>query len=116
MQDPDLQSVMLWLEAEQRPPWEEMAAHSPFTKGLCVKFHCLRLIQGVLQRAWCQQQAKRRWQIVVPRNMPEALLKAVHSSSGFVPVGELMQTTQGNHFILTAMDYFTKWASPLCIA
>lgn len=172
-QDPDLQSVMLWLEAEQRPPWEEVAAYSPFTKGLWVKFHCLRLIEGVLQRAWVvPATGEKRWQIVVPRNMREAVLKAMHGSSGSghfgvtktlrrvrqafywgrlrrdvedfcrrcdlcaarkgpqgqsraelqqFPVGEPMQrvgvdilgpfprTTQGNRFVLTAMDYFTKW-------
>lgn len=51
-QDPDLQPVILWMEVQQRPTWEEVAALSPFTKGLWAKFKCLRLREGVLQRAW----------------------------------------------------------------
>lgn len=48
-QDPDLQPVILWMEAQQRPSWEEVAVLSPFTKGLWAEFKCLRLIEGVLQ-------------------------------------------------------------------
>ncbi|KAL0188675.1 hypothetical protein M9458_015774, partial [Cirrhinus mrigala] len=172
-QDPDLQPVILWMEAQQRPPWEEVAALSPFTKGLWAKFKCLRLIEGVLQRAWvAPATGEKRWQVVVPGDMQEEVLKAMHGSAGSghfgvtktlrrlrqafywgrlrrdvedfcrrcdlctarkgpqgqsraqlqqFPVGEPMQrvgidimgpfprTTRGNRFVLTAMDYFTKW-------
>ncbi|KAL0147701.1 hypothetical protein M9458_056979 [Cirrhinus mrigala] len=172
-QDPDLQPVILWMEAQQRPPWEKVAALSPFTKGLWAKFKCLRLIEGVLQRAWvAPATGEKRWQVVVPGDMQEEVLKAMHGSAGSghfgvtktlrrlrqafywgrlrrdvedfcrrcdlctarkgpqgqsraqlqqFSVGEPMQrvgidimgpfprTTQGNRFVLTAMDYFTKW-------
>uniref|UniRef100_A0A3B3SFD3 Gypsy retrotransposon integrase-like protein 1 n=1 Tax=Paramormyrops kingsleyae TaxID=1676925 RepID=A0A3B3SFD3_9TELE len=171
--DTALQLVMLWVGAQRRPSWEEVAALSPVVKGLWVKFNTLRLLDGVLQRAWVEPATgEKRWQVVVPKVMQEEVLKALHGSAGSghfgvtktlrrvrqgfywgrlrrdvedfcrccdlctarkgpqgqsraqlqqFPVGEPMQrvgvdvmgpfprTTQGNRFILTAMDYFTKW-------
>lgn len=172
-QDPDLQPVLLWVEAQQRPPWEEVAALSPWTKGLWAKFTHLRLQDGVLQRAWVEPATgEKRWQVVVPKAMQGTVLAAMHGSAGAghfgvtktlrrlrqafywgrmradvedycrccdictarkgpqgqsrahlqqFPVGEPMQrvgvdvvgplpcTERGNRFILTAVDYFTKW-------
>ncbi|KAL1256485.1 hypothetical protein QQF64_012030 [Cirrhinus molitorella] len=87
--DPDLQPVILWIEAQQRPPWEEVATLSPFTKGLWTKFKCLRLIEGVLQRAGVvPATGEKRWQVVVPRGMQEAVLKG----SGNFGVTNTLQT------------------------
>ena len=81
--DPDLQPVMLWVEAQQRPPWEEVAALSPWTKGLWAKFSSLRLLEGVLQRAWQEPATgEKRWQVVVPRRRQEAVLQAMHGAAG----------------------------------
>ncbi|XP_062421526.1 uncharacterized protein clasp1b [Pungitius pungitius] len=56
-QDPDMQPVMLWVEARQRPPWEE--------------------------RAWLEPASgEKKWQTVVPRGMQGAVLKAMHGSAG----------------------------------
>ncbi|XP_016406721.1 uncharacterized protein LOC107739212 [Sinocyclocheilus rhinocerous] len=82
-QDPDLQPVILCVETQQRPPWEEVAALSPFTKGLWAKFKCLWLIDGVLQRAWVvPATGEKRWQVMVPGDMQEAVLKAMQGSAG----------------------------------
>jgi len=146
---------------------------SPGTKGLWAKFKYLWLTEGILQRAWMvPATGEKIWQIVVPKDMQEAVLKAMHGfdRSGHFRVtktlrhlhqtfnwgrlrhdvedfcrrcdlftackgpqgksraqlqqflvGEPMQwdgvdvmgpfpcTMQGNCFVLTAMDYFTKW-------
>uniref|UniRef100_A0AAQ4RI62 Gypsy retrotransposon integrase-like protein 1 n=1 Tax=Gasterosteus aculeatus aculeatus TaxID=481459 RepID=A0AAQ4RI62_GASAC len=81
--DPDVQPVMLWVEARQRPPWEEVAALSPWTKGLWAKFNSLQLADGVLQRAWVEPASgEKKWQTMVPRGMQGAVLEAMHGSAG----------------------------------
>ncbi|KAJ8385120.1 hypothetical protein AAFF_G00192610 [Aldrovandia affinis] len=51
-QDTDLQPVLQWVEAQQKPPWEEVAVLSTAVKGLWSKFGALRLCEGMLQHAW----------------------------------------------------------------
>ena len=82
-QDPDLQPVVLWVEARQWPPWEEVAALSPWTKGLWAKCNSLQMVDGVLQRSWLKPASgEKKWQTVVPRGMQGAVLKAMHGSAG----------------------------------
>ena len=50
-QDTDLGLVVQWVGAQEKPPWEEVAALSRVTKGLWAKFGVLHLHQGVLQQA-----------------------------------------------------------------
>lgn len=67
--DTDLQPVLQWVEAQVRPPWEEVTALSLTTKGLWSKFERLRLADGVLQRAWKESATgEERWQVVVPKH------------------------------------------------
>uniref|UniRef100_A0A673WIT2 Reverse transcriptase domain-containing protein n=1 Tax=Salmo trutta TaxID=8032 RepID=A0A673WIT2_SALTR len=74
--DTDLQPVLQWVEAQVRPPWEEVTALSLATKGLWSKFERLRLADGVLQRAWKESATgEERWQVVVPKALREAVLQ-----------------------------------------
>lgn len=171
--DTDLQPVLQWVEAQVRPPWEEVTALSLATKGLWSKFERLRLADGVLQRAWKESATgEERWQVVVPKALREAVLQSTHGGVGTghfgvtktlrrlrqgfywgqhkrdvedfcrrcdnctarkgppgrshaqlqqFPVGAPMErvgvdvvgpfptTDSGNRWVLTAMDYFTKW-------
>ena len=64
--DTDLQPVLQWVEAQRKPPWEEVAALSRDVKGLWTKFEALRLCRGVLQQAWKEPATgEERWQVVV---------------------------------------------------
>ena len=81
--DPDLHPVHQWVESQQRPPWEEVARLSQATKGLWSKFNSLRLIDGVLQRAWKEPATgEERWQLVVPKGLRTAVLQGMHGASG----------------------------------
>ena len=65
-QDTDLQPVLQWVEAQRKPPWEEVAALSRDVKELWTKFGALRLCRGVLQQAWKEPATgEERWQVVV---------------------------------------------------
>ena len=172
-QDPELEPVLLWVESQRQPPWEEVAMFSAVTKGLWAKFRSLRLCQGVLQRAWSQPATgEQKWQVVVPRGLQETVLEAMHGAAGsghfgvtktlrrlrqsfywgqcrrdvedfcrrcdactarkgppgrsHAPlqqcpvgapmervavdiVGPLPRSDKGNRFVLSAIDYFTKW-------
>ena len=60
--------VLLWVEAQQRPPWEAVETLSKATKGLWAMFDSLRLSGGVLQRAFrATATGEEQWQVVVPR-------------------------------------------------
>lgn len=173
VQDVDLQPILQWVEAQQHPPWEEVAALSTTTKGLWSKFDALRLHQGVLQRVWKEPATgEERWQVVVPGGLREGVLKAMHGAAGsghfgvrktlhrlrqsfywgrcrrdvedfcrrcdsctarkgpsgrsHAPlqqfpvgapmervavdvVGPLPRSDKGNRYVLSAIDYFTKW-------
>ena len=177
--DPDLQPVLLWVEARWRPPWEEVAPFSKATKGLWTMFDSLRLSQGVLQRAFkTAATGEEQWQVVVPRGLQEAVLEAMHGAGGSghfgvnktlrrlrqtfywgrqkrdvvdfcrrcdlcvarkgptgrsqaplqqFPVGCPMErvgiditgpyprSDDGNRFVLSAIDYFTKWPEAYAI-
>ncbi|KAJ8392853.1 hypothetical protein AAFF_G00070570 [Aldrovandia affinis] len=66
-QDTDLRPVLQWVEAQQRPPWEEVAVLSTAVKGLWSKFGALRLCEGMLQRAWKEPAAgEEKWQYHCP--------------------------------------------------
>ena len=81
--DPDLQPVLQWVEARQRPPWEEVAPSSKATQGLWTMFDSLRLSRGVLQRAFTTAATgEEQWQVVVPSGLQEAVLKAMHGAGG----------------------------------
>uniref|UniRef100_A0A8K9XW62 Gypsy retrotransposon integrase-like protein 1 n=1 Tax=Oncorhynchus mykiss TaxID=8022 RepID=A0A8K9XW62_ONCMY len=81
--DTDLQPVLQWVEAQVRPPWEEMTALSLATKGLWSKFERLRLADGVLQRAWKESATgEERCQVVVPKALWEAVLQSTHGGVG----------------------------------
>ena len=172
-QDADIQPILQWVETQQRPPWETVAALSMMTKGLWAKFEALRLCQGVLQRAWKEPATgEERWQVVVPKGLREGVLKAMHGAAGsghfgvrktlrrlrqsfywgqcrrdvedfcrrcdpctarkgpsgrsHAPlqqfpvgapmervavdvVGPLPRSDRGNRYVLSAIDYFTKW-------
>jgi len=172
-QDVDLQPVLQWVVARQRPTWEEVAAFSATTKGLWSKFDALRLEQGVLQRAWKEPATgEDRWQVVVPRSLRVDVLRAMHGAAGsghfgvaktlrrlrqcfywgrcrrdvedfcrqcdpcvarkgpsgrsHAPlqqfavggpmervavdiVGPLPRSSKGNRYVLSAIDYFTRW-------
>ncbi|KAG7468788.1 Transposon Ty3-I Gag-Pol poly [Solea senegalensis] len=178
-QDSDLQPVLQWVEAQERPPWEDVGALSRSTKGLWAKFGELRLRQGLLQRAWVAPGGGKTWQLVVPWSRQGAVLEAMHGALGSghfgatktlrrlrqgfywgnyqrdvadfcrrcdectarkgptgrsqaplqqlragAPlervavdiVGPLPITDRGNRYILTAMDYFSKWPEAYPIA
>ena len=83
VQGVDLQPVLQWVVAQQRPPWEEVAALATTTKGLWSKFDALRLHQGVMQWAWEEPATgKEQWQVVVTKGLRERVLKAVHEAAG----------------------------------
>ncbi|KAL2092957.1 hypothetical protein ACEWY4_010269 [Coilia grayii] len=83
-QDPDLQPVLLWVEAQQRPPWEEVAVLSPWTKGLWAKFMHLRLQDGVLQRAWVEPATReKRWQVPYTELGGKTLVMTVYDFDRF---------------------------------
>lgn len=82
-QDADLQPVLQWVGAGQKPQWGAVAGCSPATKGLIAKFEALKLSDGVLQRAWKHPATgEERWQVVVPRSLRESVLKASHGTTG----------------------------------
>ncbi|XP_064856568.1 uncharacterized protein LOC135559697 [Oncorhynchus nerka] len=86
--DTDLQPVLQWVEAQVRPPWEEVTALSLATKGLWSKFERLRLADGVLQRAWKESATgEERWQVVVPKALREAVLQSTHGGWGLDTLG-----------------------------
>ncbi|KAJ8333813.1 hypothetical protein SKAU_G00411320 [Synaphobranchus kaupii] len=90
----DLRPVLQWVERQHRPPWEEVAILSLVTKVLWAKFGALRLCDGVLQRAW------KKWR------------RCSSQSTGLWALDTL---GQGNRYVLTAMDYFTKWPEPYAL-
>ena len=178
-QDTDLQAAVQWVEAEQRPPWEEVAGCSKSLKGLWSQFESLRLSLGVLQRAWKEPATgEAKWQMVVPKGLRVAVLESMHGAAGSghfgvsktlrrlrrgfywgqcrrdvedfcrrcdlctarkgppgrshaalqqslvgAPmervavdvVGPLPRSDGGNRFVLTAIDYFTKWPEAYAI-
>ncbi|KAJ3608883.1 hypothetical protein NHX12_023412 [Muraenolepis orangiensis] len=82
-QDPDLQPVRHWVEAQQRPPWETVAQLSANTKGLWSKFGALRLGQAVLQRSWTEPASgEERWQTAVLKGLRAGVLGAMHGAAG----------------------------------
>ncbi|KAJ8353974.1 hypothetical protein SKAU_G00215410 [Synaphobranchus kaupii] len=172
-QDIDIRPVLQWVEAQQRPLWEEVAAYSPATKALWSKFGALRMKDGVLERAFrTPATGEERWQVVVPKALREIVLESNHGAVGAghfgvsktlrrlrqgfywsqhkrdvedfcrrcdrctarkgppgqsqaelqqFPVGAPMErvgidvmgpfplSDRGNRYVLTAMDYFSKW-------
>ena len=81
--DPDLQPVLQWVEVQRRPPWETVAPLSKATKVLWTMFDSLRLSGGVLQRAFkTAATGEEQWQVVVPKGLQEAVLKAMHGAGG----------------------------------
>ena len=69
-QDMVTQLLRQWVEAGQRPPWEEVTGSSTATKGMWTMFEALRVKDGVLQRAWKEPATgEERWQVIVPSSL-----------------------------------------------
>lgn len=84
-QDADLEPVLQWVEAGWRPPWDEVAGSSTAIKGLWATFEALCVREGVLQRALKKLATReQRWQVGVPRDLRETVLKA---SQGYTWAG-----------------------------
>ncbi|KAL1280961.1 hypothetical protein QQF64_015561 [Cirrhinus molitorella] len=90
--DADLQSVIQWVQAQQRPPWKEVAIVSLSTKNVWAKFKDLRLQDGVLQREWKDPATgEGRWQVVMSRSLREGVIRAAHGTG---PTGRSLAPLQ----------------------
>ncbi|XP_051816115.1 uncharacterized protein LOC127537562 [Acanthochromis polyacanthus] len=82
-EDKELKPVCHWVRSGKKPPWEDVMGLSGTTKGLWSKFSTLRMLDGVLQRAWKEPATEGvRWQVVVPKILREAVLEACHGGTG----------------------------------
>ena len=81
--DPDLKTVMGWLETDNRPPWEDVVAQSATVRGLWSQWPGVELQEGVLKRCWREPATEEpRWQVVVPKDLRDKVLEAHHGSPG----------------------------------
>lgn len=81
--DGDLARVRQWLDAGQRPGWQEVSALGPELKAFHSQWGNFELHDGVMYRRW---QAPGRGtdllQLLVPRKLRAQVLQVVHGSVG----------------------------------
>ena len=79
--DKDLAPLINWIEKGRRPSWDEVTNTSPTTKRFWAQWDLLRLMDGVLMRAWESCDGKnRRWLTIVPQSEKESIMGEAHGS------------------------------------
>jgi hypothetical protein len=79
--DPDIGSVIHWLEAGKRPSSDEVRTLSPATRHYWLIWKNLVLRDGVLYKEFQKQdETAEGLQLVVPRALHQEILKQVHDS------------------------------------
>ncbi|KAJ8356934.1 hypothetical protein SKAU_G00197280 [Synaphobranchus kaupii] len=115
-QDIDIRPVLQWVEAQQRPLWEEVAAYSPATKALWSKFGALRMKDGVLERAFrAPATGEERWQVVVPKALREIVLESNHGAvgAGHFGVSKTLRSPSSGVLLEPAQEGCGGFLSPL---
>ena len=81
--DPELRTVLEWVEANGSPDWSEIAAAGPSLRGLWSQWEGQLLCDGVLWRRWKEPASGgKRWQVVVPKRRQEEVLSFHHGQPG----------------------------------
>ena len=81
--DPDLKTVMGWLETVNRPSWEDVVAQSATVRGLLSQWPGVKLQERVLNRCWREPATgEPHWQVVVPKDLQDKVLEAHQGSPG----------------------------------
>ena len=81
--DPELRTVLEWVEANRHPDWLEIAATGPSLRGLWSQWEGLSLRDRVLWRRWKEPASGReRWQVVVPKRRQAEVLSFHHGQPG----------------------------------
>ena len=80
--DRDLKPVLDWMEKKKdRPPWEEAAPHSQFTKIYWAQWQSLKLVNGVLYRFWETPSGDAIIkQLILPESLRSEVLQQLHDT------------------------------------
>lgn len=81
--DPILEKVGQWVDAGKRPPWQDVSALAVEAKAYFSQWASLARHDGLLYRVWQTPNGKRKvWQLLVPKDWRQRVLKAVHGAVG----------------------------------
>ena len=79
--DPDMQTLLTWLEKGIRPPWTIVAPLSEIVKCYWAQWDSIRLKDGIIYRLWESPVGDRVvWQIVLPKMLQREVFQQLHSS------------------------------------
>lgn len=79
--DPDLQAVIQWKIAGERPSRDTVAPHSPSLKRLWAKWKSLEYCDDVLYNRWTPpEESDSRLLLVLPSSMKKTVLQQLHNS------------------------------------
>ena len=80
-QDPDIQTLLTWLEKGIRPPWTIVAPLSEIVKCYWAQWNSIHLKDGIIYRLWESPVGDRVvWQIVLPEMLQREVFQQLHSS------------------------------------
>ncbi|XP_028299789.1 uncharacterized protein LOC114461699 [Gouania willdenowi] len=83
MTDPDIAPIRVWKEEGcNRPPWADIAAHSPATKAYWAQWKRLCLRDGILLRKfYCSELKVFYPQILLPRTFRNSVMEQLHEGA-----------------------------------
>jgi len=79
IEDPNVAPVIKWLEASERPPWQNIVGASPQVISLWHQYDSLTMQNGCLYRIYYDTTgAARRYQYVLPAELKVPFLQMIH--------------------------------------
>ena len=111
--DPDLKTVLDWLDkSPQRPSRDMVARHSPATRNLWLLWQQLVLQNGVLYKRWeTSDRTKSYLQLVVPQQLQSTVLQACHNSitSAHLGVKKTIKKTKRQFYWYRLKESVREW-------
>lgn len=110
MRDPDLAEVRTWF-ISGRPDRDKVAAKSPAIRHLWLLWSQLMLVQGVLYKRWFGKDGTVLKQLLVPRELYDSVLRAMHDSimSGHLGVRKTLRKIQKSMYWYRMKNTVMNW-------
>ena len=70
--------IMTAVEADSRPPWEQVSSQPSAVKTLWSQWERLKIHGGMLYRKWEEEGKETRWQLITPEGKKNEILQHYH--------------------------------------
>ncbi|XP_063215566.1 retrovirus-related Pol polyprotein from transposon 412 isoform X1 [Bacillus rossius redtenbacheri] len=112
-QDPDLGPIISWMEkGTGRPSWQEVSSDRKEVKAYWAQWDSLRLVDGLLMRAWESPNGKVvKMQLLLPKSLVAEVLKEIHdgTSGGHLGVNKTLGKTRLHYYWLKCRQDVEAW-------